>query len=48
VLSFPDDEAGPLIDAFVRRKVPFVIYKGDEEPVAGMLRDALRVRNGAK
>jgi hypothetical protein len=48
VVSLPNDEAGPLIDAFVRRKVPFVIYRGDEQQVAGMLKDALRVRNGAK
>jgi hypothetical protein len=48
VVSLPNGEAGPLIDAFVRRKVPFMIYNGDEEHVAGMLKDALRVRNGTK
>jgi hypothetical protein len=48
VMSQLGSEAGPLIDAFVRLQVPFVIYEGVEEDVAGMLKDALRGRRGTK
>jgi len=44
VMSQLDREAGPLIDALARRKVPFVIYEGDEEHLAGMLKKALKFR----
>ena len=38
------DEHGPLVDALLRQKVPFVVHEGHEEHVLHMLGNALRLR----